>query len=413
MRDKKLYATILNIAAGLWCAQVAENRAMNVHEYQAKELFAKYRIPVARGYLARSAVEAEFAFKRLGSSVAVVKAQVHAGGRGKGGGVKLVKSAEESGSVASKMLGMMLVTKQTGAGGKKVRKVYVEAGSAIAKEYYLAMLVDRETATIACMFSTEGGMDIEEVAARSPEKIHAVHIDPTVGLQGFHLRRMIWGAGLTGVVAKNFSNVVRNLYKLFTEYDCSLLEINPLIVTQDQDVVALDAKMDFDSNALFRHPEIEAMRDFDEEDAREVEASKHDLNYIGLSGNIGCLVNGAGLAMATMDIIKHYGGEPANFLDVGGGATQEMVTHAFRLLLGDSQVKAIFVNIFGGIMRCDVIAEGIVGAAKELGMKVPLVVRLEGTNVDQGRKILSASGLKITSAQDMADGAQKVVAAAR
>jgi succinyl-CoA synthetase beta subunit len=383
---------------------------MNIHEYQAKALFADNGVPVPKGYLARTATEAEFAFRRLRSPVAVVKAQVHAGGRGKGGGVKLVKSAEECREVAEKMLGMTLVTHQTGAEGKLVRKVYIEQGSDIAKEYYLAFMLDRETASIAVMFSTEGGMDIEEVANKTPEKIITVRIDPATGVQGYHSRAISYAMGLPKEEAKELSSVIKNIYKMFIKYDYSLLEINPLIVTKDSKMFAVDGKMNFDDNALYRHPEIEVMRDFEEEDAREIDASKFGLSYIGLEGNIGCLVNGAGLAMATMDIIKHHGGQPANFLDVGGGATQEQVTNAFRILLRDDHVKAVFVNIFGGIMRCDVIANGVVAAAKELGLKIPVVVRLEGTNVDEGKKILETSGINLITANDMDDGAAKVVA---
>ncbi len=386
---------------------------MNIHEYQAKELFRLNGVPVPEGYLARTPIEAEFAMMRLGTPKAVVKAQVHAGGRGKGGGVKLVSSPSECAETAKKMLGMRLVTPQTGAEGKLVRKVYIESGSAIAKEYYLAMTVDRETATIAIMFSTEGGMDIEEVAAKTPDKIITAFVDPTVGLQDFHIRKIIYGFKLPKEISKEFTAIIKNLYKMFLRYDFSLLEINPLIVTAENRLMALDGKMNFDSNALYRHKDIEAMRDFEEEDVREIEASKYGLNYIGLDGNIACMVNGAGLAMATMDIIKHYGGQPANFLDVGGGATQEMVTNAFRILLQDDNVKAVFINIFGGIMRCDVIANGVVAAAREIGLKLPVVVRLEGTNVNEGKRILEESKLNLIVADNMADGAQKVIKAAQ
>jgi len=386
---------------------------MNIHEYQAKRLFAENGVGVPEGYLASTGIEAEFAMRRLGTPVAVVKAQVHAGGRGKGGGVKLVKTPEECHDVAQKMIGMRLITPQTGSEGKLVRMVYVEAGSEIAKEYYLAMLLDRETASVCVMFSTEGGMDIEEVAHKTPEKIVKVFIDPTTGIQGYHLRLLTYGLAIPKEVAKELSDTVKKLYKMFLKYDYSLLEINPLVWTKQGKLLALDGKMNFDDNALFRHKDIDSLRDFAEEDPREIQASKYGLNYIGLDGNIGCLVNGAGLAMATMDIIKLAGGEPANFLDVGGGASEEMVRNAFRLLFSDPHVRAVFVNIFGGIMRCDLIAEGIVSAAKELGLKVPLVVRLEGTNVEQGKEILAASGLKIVAAEDMADGARKAVEAAR
>ena len=386
---------------------------MNIHEYQAKKLFAENGIPIAEGYLATTPLEAEFAMRRLGTPVAVVKAQVHAGGRGKGGGVKLAKSPEECRQLAEKIIGMTLVTPQTGPEGKLVRKVYVEAGSEIVKEYYMAMLLERESATVAIMFSTEGGMDIEEVAAKTPEKIITVKVDPTIGLQGFQLRQISFGLKLEKKVADQLGPILKNCFKMFVKYDFSLLEINPLALLKDGRLVALDAKMNFDENALFRHKDVAAMRDYYEEDLREVEASKFGLNYIGLHGNIGCLVNGAGLAMATMDIIKHYGGEPANFLDVGGGATEEMVTNAFQILLSDKHVKAIFVNIFGGIMRCDVIAAGIIAAAKTVGLKIPVVVRLEGTNVELGRKALTESGLKLIAAEDMADGARKAVEVAR
>ena len=382
---------------------------MNIHEYQAKELFRKNDVPVPDGYLAHTGIEAEYAMRRLGCKVAVVKAQVHAGGRGKAGGVKLVKSPEECRSVTDEMLGMTLVTHQTGPSGKLVRKVYVEAGSQIEKEYYLALMLDRETATIGIMFSTEGGMDIEEVAEKTPEKIKVVNVDPTVGLQGYHLRGVVMGLGLPKAEQKNISKMLSSLYAMFLKYDFSMLEINPLIVDPDSNVFAVDGKMNFDDNALYRQKDIEVLRDFAEEDSREIEASKFGLSYIGLEGNIACLVNGAGLAMATMDIIKHYGGEPANFLDVGGGASKDTVTNAFKILLSDPNVKGIFVNIFGGIMRCDVIADGVVAAARELGLKVPLVVRLAGTNVDEGKKILNESGLDITPAGDMAEGASKIV----
>lgn len=382
---------------------------MNIHEYQAKQLFRENGVPVPAGYLASNGTEAEFAMRRLKSEVAVVKAQVHAGGRGKAGGVKLAKTPEECKSLAEEMLGMTLVTHQTGPEGKLVRKVYIEAGSKIAKEYYLALLLDRESAGVSIMFSTEGGMDIEEVAEKTPEKIVVVNVDPTVGLQGFHTRNICFGLNLPKEEQKTLSGIIKNLYKMFLKYDYSMLEINPLVVTEDGGMFALDGKMNFDDNALYRQPDIEVMRDFEEEDEREIEASKYGLSYIGLDGNIGCLVNGAGLAMATMDIIKHYGGSPANFLDVGGGASQETVTNAFKILLSDSKVKGIFVNIFGGIMKCDIIANGVVAAAKDLGLQVPLVVRLEGTNVDEGKKILKESGLNLVAAEDMADGAKQIV----
>ncbi len=384
---------------------------MNIHEYQAKQLFKQNSILVPNGFTASSPIEAEFAYRRLKTEVGVVKAQIHAGGRGKAGGVKLVKNAQECFDVAKKMLGSTLVTHQTGPEGKKVHKLYIEAGASIKKEYYLALLLDRETASIAVIFSTSGGMDIEEVADKTPEKLIKVHIDPTLGLRDYTLRQLKFKSGLEDSEAKELGELVKKLYLMFLRHDFSMLEINPLIITADGKMMPADGKMQFDDNALYRHPEIESMRDFLEEDSREIEASKFGLSYIGLDGNIGCLVNGAGLAMATMDIIKYYGGEPANFLDVGGGATEEMVRNAFKIILQDVKVKGIFVNIFGGIMRCDVIANGIIAAAKELGLKVPLVVRLEGTNVEKGKTILKESGLNIISAQDMADGAKHIVAA--
>ena len=386
---------------------------MNIHEYQAKQLFRNNGVPVPDGYLAYTGTEAEFAMRRLGSKVAVVKAQVHAGGRGKAGGVKIAKTPEECKKLTEEMLGMTLVTHQTGPEGKLVRKVYIEAGSNIKKEYYLALLMDRETAGVSIMFSTEGGMDIEEVAEKTPEKIVVVNVDPTIGLQGHHLRTLSFALDIPKEEQKKLSATVKKLYTMFLKYDYSMLEINPLVVTDEGDIFAIDGKMNFDDNALYRQKEIEVLRDFEEEDEREIEASKSGLSYIGLDGNIGCLVNGAGLAMATMDIIKHYGGEPANFLDVGGGASQETVKNAFSILLSDSKVKGIYVNIFGGIMKCDIIANGVVAAAKELGLKVPLVVRLEGTNVEEGKKILNESGLNLTAAEDMAHGAQQIVKLAK
>ncbi len=386
---------------------------MNIHEYQAKQLFRLNGVPVPDGYLASTPVEAEFAMRRLGTEVGVVKAQVHAGGRGKAGGVKLAKTPAEARKIAEQMLGMTLVTHQTGPEGKKVHKVYVEAGSKIVKEYYLALVLDRETASVSIMFSTEGGMDIEEVAAKTPDKIVVVKVDPTVGLQGFQTRRICFGLNLPAAEHKELSSIIKNLYKMFLKYDYAMLEINPLVVTADGKMFALDGKMNFDDNALYRQKDIEVMRDFEEEDERDIEASKYGLSYIGLDGNIGCLVNGAGLAMATMDIIKFYGGRPANFLDVGGGASQETVTNAFRILFADANVKGIFVNIFGGIMKCDIIANGVVAAAKELGLRVPMVVRLEGTNVDKGKEILRTSGLNLYAANDMADGAKKIVEMAK
>ncbi len=387
---------------------------MNIHEYQAKQVFKKYGIPVTNGYLVNTPIEAEFAMQNLGAPLVAVKAQIHAGGRGKGGGVKLAKSPAECKQIATDMFGMNLVTHQTGPEGKTVHHVYVESACNIDKEYYLALLVDRETASIAIMASTEGGMDIEKVADETPEKITTVHVDPTIGVQGFQLRQLCFGLKLTDkALVRSFKKVVINLVEMFKDKDFSLLEINPLVKTKENTWLALDGKMNFDDNALYRNKDILAMRDFKEEDSREIEASKFGLSYIGLEGNIGCMVNGAGLAMSTMDIIKGYGGEPANFLDVGGGATEEAVTNAFRILLSDKQVKAIFVNIFGGIMKCDIIANGIVGASKQLGISIPVVVRLEGTNVKLGKEIIEKSGLDLISAEDMEDGAQKVVASVK
>ena len=386
---------------------------MNIHEYQAKKILRDNKIPVPEGYLARSPIEAEFAFRRLKSSVAVVKAQVHAGGRGKAGGVKLVRSPEECRDVAAKMIGMTLKTHQTGPTGKLVRTVYVEAGSDIAKEYYLAMLIDRETASVAIMFSQDGGMDIEELAERSPEKIITIKVDTTLGLGDYVLRQLLYRITLPNSEKKQLTDMIVKLYSLFLKHDFSILEINPLIVTKDGNMLAIDGKMNFDDNAIFRQKEIEALRDFDEEDLREVEASKFGLNYIGLEGNIGCLVNGAGLAMATMDIVKLCGGEPANFLDVGGGATEDMVKNAFRILFQDAKVRGVFVNIFGGIMRCDIIARSIVEVSEQAKVRVPIVVRLEGTNVAEGKAIIASSKMAIISADDMADGAQKIVAAVK
>ena len=384
---------------------------MNLHEYQAKDLFKQYKVNVPTGYLCHSPTEAEFAYRRLGKKVSVVKAQVHAGGRGKGGGVKLVSSPEECFEAAKNMLGMTLVTHQTGKEGKLVRKLYVEEGSEIAKEYYLAMLVDREHSSISIMFSKEGGMDIEELAENEPEKIITLSINPITGLRSFHFNELAKRAQLEKTEARELKGMITKIYACFKEKDLSLLEVNPLIVTKSGEMMALDAKIAVDENALYRQKDLEKLRDFHEENPREVEASKYNLSYIGLDGNIGCLVNGAGLAMATMDIIKHYSGDPANFLDVGGGATQEMVTNAFRLILQDEKVKGVFVNIFGGIMQCDIIAKGICAASEELGISVPLVVRLEGTNVEEGRKILAESGLNVITASDMADGAKKIVEA--
>jgi len=386
---------------------------MKIHEYQAKEILRKYGVATPRGYPCVSVDEAVAAAKKLGGKVWVVKAQIHAGGRGKGGGVKLAKSLDEVKQYAGQVLGMQLKTHQTGPEGQKVRRLLLEEGADIRKELYLGMVVDRGSQRVALMASSEGGMDIEEVAARTPEKIHKVIIqDPFKGLADKDAEDIARKIGVPHDSVPQARDLLKALYKAFDDTDASLAEINPLILTGDGKVVALDAKMNFDDNALFRHPEIVALRDLDEEDPAEVEASKYDLNYIQLEGNIGCLVNGAGLAMATMDIIKLYGGAPANFLDVGGGASTEKVTEAFKIMLKNPRLKAILVNIFGGIMRCDVIAQGVVAAAREVKLGVPLVVRLEGTNVDLGKKILAESGLPIISGNNMADAAQKVVAAA-
>jgi succinyl-CoA synthetase beta subunit len=384
---------------------------MNIHEYQAKGLLRDYGVAVLRGQVAYTPEEAEQAARGLGGPLWVVKAQIHAGGRGKGGGVKLAKSVEEVRQLANQMLGMTLVTHQTGPGGRQVRRVYVEDGCDIARELYLGVIVDRATSRITLMASTEGGVEIEEVAKKTPEKIILVDIDPATGFQAYHGRNIAFGLGLEGKQVSKAVAFMRALYRAYTELDASLVEINPLVVTGTGELVALDAKMNFDSNALYRQPKVMQLRDLDEEDAQEVEASRHELNYIKLDGNIGCMVNGAGLAMSTMDIIKLHGGEPANFLDVGGGATKERVTAAFKLLLADPKVEGVLVNIFGGIMRCDVIAEGVVAAAREVNMGVPLVVRLEGTNVDLGKQILAESGLAITAANDLADAAEKIVGA--
>jgi succinyl-CoA synthetase beta subunit len=386
---------------------------MNIHEYQGKELFRKYGVATPRGVPAFSVDEAVKAAQSLGGKVWVVKAQIHAGGRGKGGGVKLARSIDEVKSLAQQMLGMTLVTHQTGPQGRVVRRLLVEEGADIKKELYVALVVDRVLQRVVLMASSEGGMDIEEVADKHPEKIHKVAIDPFAGLADKDAQDVARKIGVPDNLVAQAGDLFKNLYKCFDECDCSLVEVNPLIVTGDGKVIALDAKLNFDDNALFRHPDIVAMRDLDEEDPAEVEASKFDLNYIQLDGNIGCLVNGAGLAMATMDTIKLFGGNPANFLDVGGGATTEKVTEAFKIMLKNPKLAAILVNIFGGIMKCDVIASGVVAAAKQVGLKVPLVVRLEGTNVDLGKQILAESGLPIISGNDMGDAAQKVVAAAK
>jgi succinyl-CoA synthetase beta subunit len=389
---------------------------MKIHEYQAKEILKKYGVPIPKGIPAFSPDEAERAAKDLisetGNQTVVVKAQIHAGGRGKGGGVKVVKGAEAARETAQKMLGMTLVTPQTGPGGRLVKRLLVEQGVAIAKELYAGMLLDRGAGRVVVMASAEGGMDIEEVAAKHPEKILKELVDPVVGLAGYQARNLAYGLGLKGDAAKSAASFLIKLYKAFMEVDGSLAEINPLVVTADGKVLALDCKFNFDDNALYRHTEIEAYRDLDEEEPAEIEAKKFDLSYIKLDGTIGCMVNGAGLAMATMDIIKHFGGLPANFLDVGGGATTEKVTAAFKIITSDPAVKGIFVNIFGGIMKCDTIAAGVIEAVKQVGLRVPLVVRLEGTNVELGRKLLTESGLAVTPALDMADGAKKIAALA-
>jgi succinyl-CoA synthetase beta subunit len=384
---------------------------VKIHEYQAKEILRKFGVATPAGHPCFSVEEAVEAAKKLGGKVWVVKAQIHAGGRGKGGGVKLAKSLDEVKRYASQILGMQLKTPQTGPEGQKVRRLLIEEGADIRKELYIGMVVDRGSQRVALMASSEGGMDIEEVAAKSPEKIHKLTIDPAHGLSDRDAEDIALKIGIPEKAVPQARDLLKALGKAFDEKDASLVEINPLIMTGDDRVLALDAKMNFDDNALFRQPDIVAMRDLDEEDPAEVEASKYDLNYIQLDGNIGCLVNGAGLAMATMDIIKLYGGAPANFLDVGGGASTEKVTEAFKIMLRNRKLKAILVNIFGGIMKCDVIAQGVVTAAREVKLKVPLLVRLEGTNVDLGKKILAESGLPIISANNMADAAQKVVAA--
>ncbi|HSM95805.1 MAG TPA: ADP-forming succinate--CoA ligase subunit beta [Rhizomicrobium sp.] len=386
---------------------------MNIHEYQAKEVLRGFGVPVPKGIPAFTVEEAVAAAKQLPGPVWVVKAQIHAGGRGKGGGVKVVKSIEDVEKEARRMLGMTLVTHQTGPAGRVVKRLYIEDGSAIDRELYLSALVDRATSRVAFIVSTEGGMDIEEVAHKTPEKIQTFQIEPAVGYSPYVGLDIATALKLKGDAAKQCGKLVQSLYTAFQAKDMSLLEINPLVVTKDGNVICLDAKMNFDDNSLFRHKDIQALRDLDEEDPMEVEASKYDLNYVKLDGEIGCMVNGAGLAMATMDIIKLYGSEPANFLDVGGGASKEKVTAAFKIIVSDPNVKGILVNIFGGIMKCDIIAEGIVAAAREISLKVPLVVRLEGTNVGLGKKILADSGLPIVSANDLADAAQKIVKAVK
>ncbi|WP_424965121.1 MULTISPECIES: ADP-forming succinate--CoA ligase subunit beta [unclassified Dinoroseobacter] len=396
---------------------------MNIHEYQAKALLRSYGAPVSDGRVVLKAEDAKTAAGEMDGPLWVVKAQIHAGGRGKGsfkeadagekGGVRLAKSVEEAAEEAKKMLGRTLVTHQTGPVGKTVNRIYIEDGSGIETELYLALLVDRGTSRISFVCSTEGGMDIEEVAASTPEKILSFAVDPATGYQAYHGRRIAFALGLTGAQVKQCVKLMGQLYKCFVEKDMEMLEINPLIVTDGGDLKCLDAKMGFDGNAVYRHPDIAELRDETEEDPKELAASKYDLNYIALDGEIGCMVNGAGLAMATMDIIKLYGSEPANFLDVGGGATKEKVTEAFKIITSDPQVKGILVNIFGGIMRCDVIAEGVVAAVKEVGLQVPLVVRLEGTNVEQGKEIINTSGLNVIAAENLKDGAEKIVAAVK
>jgi succinyl-CoA synthetase beta subunit len=386
---------------------------MNIHEYQAKALLKTFGVPVGHGLAAFSVEEAVKAAEELGSPVVVVKAQVHAGGRGKGGGVKVAKSPQDVRSAAQAMFGMQLVTHQTGPEGLPVTRVYVEEGTDIARELYLSCLVDRATSRIAFIGSTEGGMDIEEVARATPEKVFTMTVDPATRLLPHHVRRLAKALKLDGAEAKQLNGMLAGMYRAFVETDMSLLEINPLVVTGDGQLICLDAKVNFDSNALYRHRDIAELRDETQEDEKEIEASKHDLSYIALDGEIGCMVNGAGLAMATMDIIKLYGAQPANFLDVGGGATTEKVTAAFKIITADPNVKGILVNIFGGIMRCDVIAEGVIAAVKEVGLQVPLVVRLEGTNVELGNQIIRESGLNVIAADDLDDAAKKIVAAVR
>jgi succinyl-CoA synthetase beta subunit len=386
---------------------------MNIHEYQAKSLISKFGVAVPRGIAAFSIDEAEAAAKQLGGSIWVVKAQIHAGGRGKAGGVKIAKSSTDVRDEAKALLGMTLVTKQTGPQGRVVRRLYIEEGVDIRRELYLGFLVDRGSSRVTIIASTEGGTEIEEVAAKTPDKIIKVAVDPATGLMPHHARQIAYGLGLEGDQVKSCVKFVTSCWRAFNELDASVVEINPLVVTGKGEVIALDAKMNFDDNGLFRHPDIAELRDENEEDPAEIEAGKHGLNYIKLDGSIGCMVNGAGLAMATMDIIKLYGSAPANFLDVGGGATRERVTIAFKIILSDPNVKGILVNIFGGIMRCDVIAEGVVAAARELALRVPLVVRLEGTNVELGKKILAESGLKVLSADNLADAAEKIVRAVK
>ena len=384
---------------------------MNIHEFQAKQILARFGAPVPKGQAANTPDEAAQAFAALGQPAAVIKVQIHAGGRGKAGGVKVVRSADEAREFAAKLLGKPLVTHQTGPQGRLVRRVYVEQASQVARELYLALVVDRKAESVAIIASTEGGMDIEEVAAKTPERIFTEPIDPVAGLAGFQARKIAFALGLKGKLVGQFANLLSALYRAFLETDASLVEINPLVVTADEQVLCLDAKMSFDDNGLFRQPQIRELRDPNEEDPNETEAAKYELSYVHLDGNIGCMVNGAGLAMATMDIVKYYGAEPANFLDVGGGANTEKVAAAFRILLSDPRVKGVLINIFGGIMQCDVLAQGVVEAARQVKLSVPLVVRMEGTNVDRGRQILKDSGLAVIAASDMADAARRVVQA--
>lgn len=396
-------------AQSIFCKELIGGWEMNIHEYQGKEILRKYGVAVPNGKVAFTVEEAVEAAKELGTQVCVVKAQIHAGGRGKAGGVKVAKNLDEVRTYANEILGKTLVTHQTGPEGKEVKRLLIEEGCDIKKEYYIGLVLDRATSRVVLMASEEGGTEIEEVAEKTPEKIFKEEIDPVVGLSAYQARRIAFNINIPKELVGQAVKFMMSLYKAYIEKDCSIAEINPLVVTGDGKVMALDAKLNFDSNALYRQKDVLEYRDLEEEDAKEIEASKYDLSYISLEGNIGCMVNGAGLAMSTMDIIKHYGGDPANFLDVGGGATAEKVTEAFKIILSDQNVKGIFVNIFGGIMKCDVIATGVVEAAKQVGLKVPLVVRLEGTNVDLGKKILAESDIEIVAAESMADGAQKIV----
>ena len=382
---------------------------MNIHEFQAKQVLGRFGVPVPKGQPASTPEEAAAAFKALGQPKAVIKAQIHAGGRGKAGGVKLIGSAEEARDFAARLLGRPLVTHQTGPEGRVVRRVYVEEASQVARELYLGMVVDRKAAAVSVIASTEGGTEIEEVSARTPEKILTDPVDPLLGMAPFQARRIAFALGLKDKQVGQFATLLGALYRAFVETDASLIEINPLVVTADGRVICLDAKISFDDNGLFRHPEIRALRDANEEDPAETEAAKYDLSYVHLDGNIGCMVNGAGLAMATMDIVKYYGAEPANFLDVGGGANAQKIAAAFRILLSDARVKAVLINVFGGIMQCDVLARGVVDAAREVKLSIPLVVRMEGTNVKEGKQILAESGIKVIAANDMADAARRVV----